>query len=78
MQKSHLARVEQIVNVLQEALVLDLRIGKQKHHWDVLAARLLDQCFEVLAPSDESRQEKSQTTHCATAHAAKAKRKKKK
>ena len=46
----HLARVEDVVDVLDERLVLDLRVGEQEDGRLPLLARRAQQLLEVVAP----------------------------
>ena len=49
-QVGHLARVEQVVDVLHKRLVLDGAVAKQKHERPAVDARAAQQALDVLAP----------------------------
>ena len=50
----HLARVEHVVHVLEEGLLLDLRVREEEHGRLALDARLVVEALEVLVELDEA------------------------
>jgi hypothetical protein len=50
----HLARVEHVVDVLEEGLLLDLRVGEEEHGRLALDARAVVELLEVLVELDQA------------------------
>lgn len=49
-QVGHLSRIQQPIHILQERLLLDLRVGDQEHSRLALLPGSLQQCLQVLLP----------------------------